>query len=86
MEQKTRLSGRVAARITSRGPALGLQEQTKSPLRYCLQPDPNVIEHYSARRTATVWQLASVGIEKSAGRKGRTSELHLKPTPIRNRY
>jgi hypothetical protein len=30
MEQKTRLSGRVAARITSRGPALEMQEHGKS--------------------------------------------------------
>lgn len=29
MEQKTRLSGRVAARITSRGPALEMQEHGK---------------------------------------------------------
>jgi hypothetical protein len=33
MEQKTRLSGRVAARITSRGPALEMQEHGKSLLR-----------------------------------------------------
>jgi hypothetical protein len=36
MEQKTRLSGRVAARITSRGPALEMQEHSKSLRRNCL--------------------------------------------------
>jgi hypothetical protein len=38
MEQKTRLSGRVAARITSRGPALEMQEHGKSLLRNYLHP------------------------------------------------
>jgi len=38
MEQKTRLSGRVAARITSRAPALGMQEHRTPPLRNCLHP------------------------------------------------
>jgi hypothetical protein len=39
MEQKTRLSGRVAARITSRGPALEMQEHGKSLLRNYLRTD-----------------------------------------------
>jgi hypothetical protein len=33
MEQKTSLSGRVAARIASRAPALGMQEHRTPPLR-----------------------------------------------------
>jgi hypothetical protein len=43
MEQKTRLSGRVAARITSRGPALEMQEHGKSLLRNILQKGQSVL-------------------------------------------
>lgn len=42
MEPKTTLRERVAARITLRGPALGMQEQGKSlhPDRFKLHPAP----------------------------------------------
>jgi hypothetical protein len=46
MEQKSRLSGRVVVRTTSRGPALGMQEQDKS-----LHPD-HMFLHLSAVQRA----------------------------------
>jgi hypothetical protein len=56
MEQKTRLSGRVVVRTTSRGPALGMQEQDKSLHRNFLHPLQAaerygaLLDRYSERR------------------------------------
>ena len=55
MEQKTRLSERVAARITSRGPALEMQEYGKSPPRNC----PASTERCRALWSAT-WKVRRV--------------------------